>query len=82
MNFGCVFNLKSDESHIQTVFHCPLPEHTQTKIAFYSFPKTIAQIEIYSRLGNIDFNKARELSNIRKQHLNNYEIEIISSKVV
>ena len=40
----------------------PLPEHSQMKIAFYSFPSTSAEIEVYSRLGNIDVVAARHLA--------------------
>ena len=53
------------EGVLQTSYQlngCPLPEHSQMKIAFYSFPSSTAEIEVYSRLGNIDVLAARNLS--------------------
>ena len=32
-------------------------------LAYYSFPSTTNEIKIYSRLGNIDYYKAKELAN-------------------
>jgi len=42
----------------------PVPEHSQVRIAFYSFPTSISDIRLYSFVGNgqlEDFKKANDL---------------------
>lgn len=45
-------------------YYPPIPEHSQVRIAFYSFPTSISEIRLYSFVGNgqlDDFKKANDL---------------------
>jgi hypothetical protein len=39
---------ESVQEYAETVIQCPLPEHSQMRIAYYSFPSTTNEIKIYS----------------------------------